>query len=388
LCINTGDLNRRKKIAVNTRFLIKNKLEGIGLFTYESLKHITAAHPEIDFYFLFDRPYDPDFIFSDNITPVVLFPPARHPLLWYWWFEISVAGWLKKNNPNLFLSTDGYGCLKTSVPQVIVMHDLAFEHFTDHIDFISSNYYRYFMPRFAAKAAHIATVSEFSKKDILKFYGVPPQNVDVVYNGAKEVYKPVSEKVKATVKQSLTAGNDYFIYVGSIHPRKNVARLLQAFDAFKSATGSNFRLVLVGRKAWAFEDVERALNQMKFKNDVVFKGHVPPDSLAEILASAYAMVYVSLFEGFGIPIIEALSCEVPVITSNTTSMPEAAGDAALLVNPESVNDIATAMQRMVLEPELRNALIEKGKVQLKKFSWKLTAEKLWACCEKAMGAKQ
>lgn len=121
------------KIAVNTRFLIKNKLEGIGLFTYESLKRITRAHPEIDFYFLFDRKFDQEFIFGDNIKPVVLFPQARHPLLWYLWFEISVARWLKKNNPNLFLSTDGYACLNTSVATVIVIHDLAYEHYKEHV---------------------------------------------------------------------------------------------------------------------------------------------------------------------------------------------------------------------------------------------------------------
>ena len=98
-----ADLNYKKRIAVNTRFLIKNKLEGIGLFTYEALKHITQTHPDIEFYFLFDRPFDAEFIFGENVKPVVLFPPARHPFLWYWWFEISVKGWLNKNKPDLFL---------------------------------------------------------------------------------------------------------------------------------------------------------------------------------------------------------------------------------------------------------------------------------------------
>ena len=113
-------MSKRKTIAVNTRFLIKNKLEGIGLFTYESLKRITQTHSEIDFYFLFDRKFDTEFIFGDNVKPIVLFPPARHPFLWYWWFEFSVANWLNKNKPDLFLSTDGYACLGTETPQVLV----------------------------------------------------------------------------------------------------------------------------------------------------------------------------------------------------------------------------------------------------------------------------
>ena len=121
---------------------------------------------------------------------------------------------------------------------------------------------------------------------------------------------------------------------------------------------------------------------MRFKEDVKFLGHIAPVDLANIVASAYAMVYVSLFEGFGIPIIEAMSCEVPVITSNTTSMPEAAGEAALLVNPLSVGEIARAMKKIELDSSLRESLIAKGKIQIKKFSWQLTGEKLWKCCER------
>ncbi|HLP51412.1 MAG TPA: glycosyltransferase family 1 protein [Chitinophagales bacterium] len=373
-------MQARKRIAVNTRFLIKNKLEGIGLFTAESLKRIVQAHPDIDFYFLFDRAYDAEFIFAHNVTPVVLFPPARHPFLWLWWFEVSVARWLNKNKPDLFLSTDGYGCLGTNVPQVVVMHDLAFEHFKDHVAFLTRKYYEYFTPRFAHKAARIATVSEFSKRDITKQYGVLPGKIDVVYNGSKEVYWPVSDSVKEKVKKEYAKGCDYFIYVGSIHPRKNVKNLLLAFDKFKAETGSAHKLVIVGRKAWDFNEVDEAYNGMKFKADVKFLGHVPADALGNIVASAFAMVYVSLFEGFGIPIVEAMSCDVPVITSNITSMPEAAGDAALLVNPASVEDIASAMKRFVSDPVLREQLIMKGREQVKKFSWQLTAEKLWACC--------
>jgi glycosyltransferase involved in cell wall biosynthesis len=382
-----ADLNYRKRIAVNTRFLIKNKLEGIGLFTYEALKHITQTHPDIEFYFLFDRPYDAEFIFGENVKPVVLFPPARHPFLWYWWFEISVTGWLSKNKPDLFLSTDGYCCLKTEVPQVMVIHDLAFEHFTDHVYGLTHRYYKYFTPRFARKAKRIATVSEFSKSDIVRLYNIDANKVDVVYNGAKEVYKPVSNEVKSKIKAQYAGGCSYFLYVGSIHPRKNIKNLLLAFEQFKTETGSDFKLILIGRKAWDFEDVDEAYSKMKFKDDVKFMGHLPPADLANIMASAYAMVYVSLFEGFGIPIIEAMNCEVPVITSNTTSMPEVAGDAALLVNPVSITDIATAMKKLAADERLRAELISKGKVQLQKFSWQLTGEKLWRCCEVVLKGK-
>ncbi len=351
------------------------------MFTYEALKHITQTHPDIEFYFLFDRPYDAEFIFGENVKPVVLFPQARHPFLWYWWFEISVKGWLAKNKPDLFLSPDGYCCLQTKVPQVMVIHDLAFEHFNDHVYGLTHRYYKYFTPRFAHKSNRIATVSEYSKSDIAKLYGIAPGKIDVVYNGAKEVYKPVSDEVKNKVKAQYASGCNYFLYVGSIHPRKNIKNLLLAFEQFKTETSSNFKLILAGRKAWDFEDVEEAYSKMKFKEDVKFMGHMPPADLANITASAFAMVYVSLFEGFGIPIVEAMSCDVPVITSNTTSMPEVAGEAALLINPLSIVDVAGAMKKLATDEKLREDLILKGKTQLQKFSWQLTGEKLWGCCE-------
>ena len=374
-------MNYRKRIAVNTRFLIKNKLEGIGLFTCEALKHITQTHPDIEFHFLFDRPYDAEFIFGENVKPVVLFPQARHPFLWYWWFEVSVKHWLTKNKPDLFLSPDGYCCLGTDVPQVMVIHDLAYEHFADHVQGLATRYYRYFMPRYARKVQRLATVNEFTKGDIVKLYNIAPDKIDVVYNGAKEVYKPVDDAIKKKIKETYADGCNYFVYVGSIHPRKNIKNLLLAFEQFKTETSSDFKLLIVGRKAWDFEDVDEAYAKMKFKADVKFLGHTAPEDLANIMASAYAMVYVSLFEGFGIPIVEAMSCGVPVITSNTTSMPEVAGDAALLVSPLSVAEIAGAMKKIAGDDQLREILIARGSIQLKKFSWQLTGEKLWRCCE-------
>ena len=377
-------MNYKKRIAVNTRFLIKNKLEGIGLFTYESLKHIVETHPDIEFHFLFDRPYDPEFIFGENVKPVVLFPPARHPFLWFLWFEVAVRWWLNKNKPDLFLSPDGYCTLTTDVPQVMVIHDLAFEHFDEHVYGLTYRYYKYFTPLFAQKAKRIATVSEYSKQDIIKLYNIDPAKIDVVYNGSKEIYKPVSDEVKTQVKAAYANDCNYLVYVGSIHPRKNIKNLLLAFEQFKTETHSDFKLVIVGRKAWDFEDVDQAHANMQFKNEVKFLGHQPPADLANIMASAYAMVYVSLFEGFGIPIVEAMSCEVPVITSNVTSMPEVAGDAALLVNPTSVSEIAGAMKSLVEDNQLRESLIAKGNIQVKKFSWALTGDRLWECCEKVL----
>ena len=364
------------KIAVNTRFLIKNKLEGIGWFTYETLKRITHQHPEHHFYFFFDRKYSEEFLFSKNITPVILFPAARHPLLWYWWFEYSVSRELKKINADLFLSTDGYCSLHAACRQLMVIHDIAFEHFPDHVDGLTSRFYRHFTPKYARRADRIITVSEFTRQDVISHYAIPAEKIDVACNGASASFQPLSKEEKEKVKREFTGGMDYFIYAGAIQPRKNIIRLLQAFDAFKKESDSPIKLVMAGRN-WNYTEAEQTCEAMQSKSDVIWPGHLSRNDLTRLMAAATAMVYVSLFEGFGIPIVEAMNCEVPVITSTSSSMPEVAGDAALFVDPTSIEDIAAKMAIMSSSEGVRSELIEKGRIQRQKFTWEKAASQLW-----------
>lgn len=367
----------RRKIAVNTRFLLHGKIEGIGLFTQEILREMVLAHPETDFYFLFDRAYHPSFIFADNVKPVVLFPQARHPFLWYWWFEWSVKNWLDKNKPDVFLSPDGYCVLNTMTQQVMVVHDLAFEHYSNQVPKLVLKYYKYFIPKFVAKAEKIVAVSEATKQDIIAHYGTNSDKINVVYNAVKAVYKPLDEPEKTAVKQAFSEGEDFFVYVGSVHPRKNVRNLLLAFNEFKTRTQAPVKLLLVGRMAWKYSDVEDVLKTLHCQNDIVFLGHQPFETVARIVGAALAMCYVSLFEGFGIPIIEAQQAGTAVITSSVSSMPEVAGNSALLAEPESVDDITLAMQKIYSNDTLRNDLILKGFQNVKRFGWNISAEKLY-----------
>jgi glycosyltransferase involved in cell wall biosynthesis len=380
-------MNTKRKIVVNTRFLIKDKLEGIGYFTLETLKHITPSHPEVDFIFLFDRPYAPEFIFSENIKPVVLFPPARHPFLWYCWFEFSVANYLEKTKPDLFLSLDGYCSLRAETPTVTVIHDLAFEHFPEHVPFLVRKYYQYFVPKFAKHATRIATVSEYSKQDISEKYTIEQSKIDVVYSAAKENFAPTEISIQKVIKEKYTQGKDYLLYVGAIHPRKNVGNMLLAFDQFKSQTNSNMKFLLAGALGWQNEEVQTIYENMKHKTDVLFTGRQPLDELTRIIGSAFAVLYVSLFEGFGVPPLEAMKCGVPVITSTTSSMPEVCGDGALLANPASVNQITEAITKLSSDDNLRTSLIEKGILQAQKFTWENTASLLWESCEKVMNQR-
>ena len=375
------------KIAVNTRLLIKNKLEGIGWFTYENLSRITQQHSEHQFYFIFDRPHDESFIFSDNITPVEVFPEARHPFLYYLWFEQSIPRALKKINPDLFFSPDGYLSLRTPYKSMNVFHDLNFEHYPADLPFFERKYYRHFFPKYAQKAARIATVSEYSKSDIVKQYGVSPDKIDVVYNGANETFASLTGDQKKAVRAERTEGSPYFVYVGALNPRKNLVNLFKAFDAFKSADQKGIKLLVVGEKMYWSDQIAKAYEQMKYKQEVIFSGRLKLPELKEAVGAAIALTYVSYFEGFGIPIVEAFNAETPVITSNVTSMPEVAGDAALLIDPFSVDSICDALNRMSSDEKLRQELIEKGKIQRKKFTWDKSAERLWNSMEKVLAER-
>jgi glycosyltransferase involved in cell wall biosynthesis len=372
------------KVAVNTRMLLKNRLEGIGRFTYEITKRIVEQHPEIEFHFLFDRKFDEQFIFGKNVVPHVIQPPARHPLLWYIWFEWSLNSAMNKIKPDLFLSMDGYLSLNSKVPTHLTIHDLAFEHFPDAIPFLVKKYYQHYVPKFAHHANRIATVSNFSKQDIVAQYKIEEQKIDVVHNAASQYFQPIQELEKQKIKQEFSDGKDFLICVSSIHPRKNIVNLLLGFDEFKKHDDKNIQLLLVGDFMFRKNDVLQTLENLQHKNSIIRTGNLSHEKISKLQAAAMGTLYVSLFEGFGIPIIESMQCGVPVITSDCSSMPEVAADAALLVNPTEINSIAGAIFKLSKDESLRKTLIAKGFQRCKDFSWDKSANDYWKSVEKIL----
>lgn len=372
------------RIAVNTRLLLPDRLDGIGWFTAETLQRIVCSHPEHEFFFFFDRKPDPRFLYANNVHPLVLHPQARHPLLWYMFFEWSVSRALRRKKIDLFLSPDGWLSLRTKVPSVAVIHDLNFEHANDFLRASHQRYMKRFFPQFARKAERIATVSEFSKQDIADTYGVPIEKIDVVYDGSHSYYKPCSDIERTQTRERFADGKPYFIYVGTISRRKNLTNILLAFDQLRKTHNSDLQLVVVGSRYWWQDELKEAYDNMQFQSSVHFVGHVGSDVLSQLMGSAEALVYTSVFEGFGIPILEAFYAETPVITSNVTSMPEVAGDAAVLVDPLSVDAIADAMYQVSTDESLRNSLIAKGRERRELFSWNRTASLLWDCIAKVI----
>jgi glycosyltransferase involved in cell wall biosynthesis len=365
------------RIAINTRFLLKGKMEGFGWFTYETVKRIVEAHPEHEFFFFFDRPFDPKFVFTDNVTPVVLNPPARHPILFKIWFNYSVTRALKKYKIDLFFSPDGFLSLRTQIPQIGVIHDINFEHYPNDLPASPRRYLKKYFPLFAKKATHLLTVSEYSKQDIAKTYHIDLAKITVSHNGGSPLFQPVSDQIRQKVQTEFTNGKPYFIFVGALHPRKNINRLLLAFDAFKRQTNSPTQLLIVGEKLWKNATFQDITNQLTCQSDLHFSGHVSLENLTQLMGSAKALTFVSYFEGFGIPLVEAMMAGTPIVCGNKTSLPEVAGDAALYVDPFSVEEITAGLIKIDQDETLRNQLIQKGFEQSKKFNWNFTAQICW-----------
>lgn len=364
------------RIGINTRFLLSSKMEGFGWYTYEVVKRLVENHPEHEFIFFFDRPFDEKFVFADNVTPVVLFPPARHPVLFVWWFEYSVKKALKKYDIDLFYSPDGYLSLKSPVPQVGVIHDLNFEHHPEDIPASPLRYLRKYFPKFAKKAHHILTVSDYSKQDIVKSYGISPSKITVAWNGASETFVPLKSEEVTKIRAEKTNGRPYFIFVGAIHPRKNVGRLIEAFGKF-ALVNPDIDLMIVGESLWAnkassIPEVSEAL-----KKRILFSGHVSLEALNKLMGAAFALAYIPYFEGFGIPLVEAMRCGIPIISGNLTCLPEVAGEAAIYVNPFDTDEVSKAMIYLASDEQKHAELAQKSLERSVLFSWDYTAETTW-----------
>jgi glycosyltransferase involved in cell wall biosynthesis len=369
-------------IAINTRFLLSNYLEGYGNFIYELFTRLALQQSQHQFIFILDRPFEGDLSLPANVSTVVISPKARHPLLWHYWYNVKVSTLLKKVKADVFISPDGFCSLTTKIPQITVIHDLAFLQYPKAIKKSHLWYYKRYTPKFIAKSKAIVAVSNYTKQDIVGTYKISNEKITVIYNAANALFKPLDWKLQEVVKEQYTNGKEYFVCVTSIHPRKNVMNLLKAFSIFKKWQKCNMKLVLVGRLAWKNNAFEKLLATYKYKEDVVLLGHQPNYKVAPIIGAAYCAVYPSLFEGFGVPIIEAMQCHIPVITSNNSGMLEAGGDAALYANPQDIEDIAGQMQKIYKDETLRSQLIEKGKQHVQSFNWEQSAREMWHIVEK------
>jgi glycosyltransferase involved in cell wall biosynthesis len=260
---------------------------------------------------------------------------------------------------------------------VLTVHDLTFIRDPESAFPRLRRYLNRVVPQSVSRATHVLADSAATKSDLIELFGTPAEKVTVLYGGVDARFVPVREPERlAAVRAKYGIGDEPFILgIGTLQPRKNYRRLIQAFAHVKYQT-SNIKLVIVGGKGWMYDDIFSGVKRLGLEGHVLFPGFVDDDDLPALYSAAEVLAYPSIYEGFGLPLLEAMACGTPVVTSITSSLPELAGDAALLIEPTEVEAIAAAMCRLLQDADLRRRLVVAGFEQIRKFAWEKAAAQL------------
>lgn len=232
--------------------------------------------------------------------------------------------------------------------------------------------YKLLLPRTLKTADKIIAVSNSTKKDLINYFNIPEEKIRVILNAADEKFKPLSDKEVKEAKQKYSLNFPFILYVGTLEPRKNIPSLIKAFYKLKKKN-LQYKLVITGKKGWKYKEIFETIDKLNLQNDVVFTGYVADEDLPALYNAADLFVYPSIYEGFGLPPLEAMACGTPVITSNTSSLPEVVGDAGIMIDPPDVDGLADAMHEVLTNEGLREDMIKKGLERAKMFSWEKCA---------------
>lgn len=290
--------------------------------------------------------------------------------------------YLHKPRPDVFFSPTHYAPRFSPVPTIMSIMDLSYLHYPEMFKKSDLFQLRNWTSYSIKKVAKILTISRASKDDIIKAYKVLEDKIVVTYPGIK--LKTTMQNSKL-LKEKYKIDGNYILFVGTLQPRKNIVRLIKAFSKLKDRNAVN--LVIVGKKGWMYEDILRSPRQFNVEDRVKFLEFVSDEDLSFFYKNALFFVLPSLYEGFGLPVLEAMNYGCPVITSNISSLPEAGGDAALYVDPKNVDDIAEKIELLLNDEKLRKQMIDKGYKQVKKFSWEKTAKETLKVLEEVTNAK-
>lgn len=377
------------RIAVTAIFLQSGPLEGYGHYSHELLRRLVHNNPQHEFLFLYDRPCNQPLIQHPHITHQVIGPTTRQPLSLAIWYHVKATRAVKKYKADVWLQPYGFGSFYTTIKQLLIVHDLAAFHLPKAIPWYHRWHYRLFTQKALQKAAMVAAVSDSTRQDIqLQFPFLQNIPIPLLPGAARDIFHPTGWEANRATKSQFTGESEYFLVSGSIHPRKNLHTLLKAFSLFKKWQRSNMKLVIAGRWAWQTADTEHKISTYKYRNDLVITGYIPEQTLADLTAAAYAMVYPSLLEGFGLPLLEAMQSGVPVIASDQPALRETGGTAACYFDANSPESLAEQMKKMYRDEAWKTQLIRAGIQQAASYSWEATASELEKCLQTLVNAKR
>jgi glycosyltransferase involved in cell wall biosynthesis len=371
------------RIAVDTRKISDDHPGDYGSFLYQILKRLTEKNRDHEFIFIFDRPYSSIFLFNKNVIPISIGPKTSNFLLCKIWYDVKIPALLRKYKADVFIG-NGMCSLKSKIPQAIIIDDLSFLNFPSFAKTADRFFLKKYFKKYLQKANSIITASEYLKTGLLSRYPVDKQKITVVTGAASDVFYRLEESSKEGVKQHYTDGKSFFIYAGTIEPRKNLVNLLRAFSIFKRRQKSDWKLVLSGRIKPGYNRFVQNMQTYKYRDDVIMTGYLKPVRVAELTASAYAFICPSLGEDSGMQIAGAMKANTPLIISDNPGMRETAGNAALYIDPLEHHDIADKMMLLYKDESLRNRLIEKGKIAAAAYDWQKATDLFWETVLKAI----
>ena len=376
-------------IGIDIRMLARGMKTGVEEYTTNLLANMLSLDQNIR-YKLFYNGYqkiklDYDWLKLPNVELRQYRIPNRFLDASLYFFDYPKIDKLLKEvdvffSPHIFLSSVSKKC-----KSVMTFHDLSFEKYPEFYS-ASKNYWHFSMnpKKQARKTDKIIAVSESTKNDLVGLYNINPEKIKVIYSGINPVSSiqyPVSSISK--IKKKYNLPEKYILYLGTLEPRKNIIGLIKAFEIFKTKlksrgrhsgmSPSGFKLVIAGSKGWLYRDIFKTVKNSPVKNDIIFTGFIDDEDKSILYSQAELFVYPSFYEGFGFPPLEAMACGTLVITSNFSSLPEAVGDAAIMINPYNLDELYRAMEMVLNDDKLKNTLIKKGFEQTKKFSWQKCA---------------
>ena len=356
------------RIAVHAKVLSEDKLTGIGIYTYNLLKSLSKIDRKNEYVLYSNEPFIHK-IGADNFRERILSFPK------FWSYLRLPFEFIDDKYDLLFIPKEMVPFLKRP-KTVVVCYDLMGLIFSNRIS-ISGKVHFWMAVKYALKAADkIIAISESTKRDIIEKCNINPDNIIVTplgYN--EELYKPCNdENLISKVKEKYGIKSNYIINTSSLlWYRKNLPRLIKAFHTYRLKGVTNHQLVITGKRGEAYDEIVSLIKSLNLEKDIILTGYISTEDMPILLGSADALVFPSLHEGFGLPILEAMACGCPVITSNCSAMPEVVGDAGILVNPNNEEEIANAINQMLTDTEYRNRLRNAGLEQAKRFSWENTA---------------
>jgi len=292
------------------------------------------------------------------------------------WMQFILPSILKKTKPDLCHFTNYLAPVFTSTPIIVNIYDMTLTQFPEYHYLKKRLLSRPLVPVIAKKAKRIIATSENTKKDIIKHFGIDADKIKVIYCGVAENFKIIEDENKLNeIRNKYKIDRKIILYVGNLEPRKNLVRLIEAFHLLIKKYDVNYKLMLVGLKAWGYREIFQKIKELHLGNKVIYSGYVDEEDLPLIYNCADVFAYPSLYEGFGLPVVEALACGIPVLTSLSPSLDEVASESTLRVNERDTNAITEGLLKLIQDTRLRKNLIEKGIERAKLFSWDKAARK-------------